>query len=297
MDLLSRQPEGGDLQYGGAREAAVGEQHGLLEAGAILGGHRHRQADPGEIGESLFLFLMQGERHQTGAGGQHCEAELLCQLEAVGGGAEFRHGEAAGRHHQRVATDLALAGVEQEAVIRLVDGEDLGLALQGHPGPVTLGEQHLDYLLGALVTEQLAQSLLVIIHPVPVHQIDEVLLGVARQRRLAEVRIAREEGVGTGLMVGEVAATAAADEDLAARFLGVVQQQHGSPPITGLGRTHQAGRPGPDHHHIHLLHRHSPTKRKTALPRGRHRIRQKPQRRFHGCINRKRPTRGPYCTG
>ena len=41
---------------------------------------------------------------------------------------------------------------------------------------------------------------------VPVHQIDEILLGVARQRRLAEVGVGREEGVGAGLMVGEVAA-------------------------------------------------------------------------------------------
>ena len=29
-------------------------------------------------------------------------------------------------------------------------------------------------------------------------------------------------------------------------------------------RTHQSGRPGTDHHHIHLFHRHSPIKRKTA---------------------------------
>ena len=107
-----------------------------------------------------------------------------------------------------------------------------------------------------------------IVHPVPVHQIDEILLGVARQRRFAEVRIAREEGVGTGLMVGEVAATAAANEDLAARFLGVVQQQHGAPPVASLGRTHQAGRPGPDHHHIKLLHHHTPIKRKTAPAKG-----------------------------
>ena len=39
----------------------MGEQHGLLEAGAILGGHRHRQADPGQIGEGLLVGLMQGE--------------------------------------------------------------------------------------------------------------------------------------------------------------------------------------------------------------------------------------------
>jgi hypothetical protein len=65
-------------------------------------------------------------------------------------------------------------------------------------------------------------------------------------------------------MIGEVAATAAADEDLAARLLGVVEHQHGATPVASLGRTHQSGRPGTDHHHIHLFHRHSPIKRKTA---------------------------------
>ncbi len=68
VDLLPRQPEGGDLQDGRAGEAAMGEQHGLLETGAILGGHRHRQADPGQIGEGLFICLMQGEGHQPGTG-------------------------------------------------------------------------------------------------------------------------------------------------------------------------------------------------------------------------------------
>ncbi len=161
-----------------------------------------------------------------------------------------------------------LAGVEHEALIALADGEDLGLELQGHAGPVALGQQNVDDLLGALVAEQLAQRLLVIVQAVPVHQIDEVLLGVARQRRLAEVGIRREEGMGPGLMVGEVAAATAADEDLAARLLGVVQHQHGTAPVARLGRTHQPGRSGTDHHHIKLLHHHSPIKRKTAPLQG-----------------------------
>ncbi len=124
----------------------------------------------------------------------------------------------------------------------------------------------------------------------PVHQIDEILLGVARQRRLAEVGVGRQEGMRTGLMVGEIAAAAAADEDLAARLLGVVEHQHGAAPITGLGRTHQSGRPGTDHHHIKLLHHHSLIQRKTTpLYEDRHCIRQQPATRFHGCNNRKRP--------
>ncbi len=264
MDLLAGMPVGGDLQDDGAGEAAVGEQHRLFKAGTILGGHRHRQADARQIGERLFLRLMEGKGHQPSAGRQHLEAELLRQLEAIRGRPQLGHGETAGRHHQRVTADLTLAGGQQKALVLLADGEDLGLELQGHPGPVTLGEQHIDDILGALETEQLPQGALVIVDPVAVHQIDKVLLGVAGQRRLAEVGILRQVGVSASLMVGEVAATAATDEDLAARFLGIVEHQHGAAPIARLRRTHQSGRTGPDHHHIDLLHHHSLIKIETA---------------------------------
>ncbi len=247
----------------------MSEQHSLLEASAILGGHRYRQADARQIGERLFLRLMEGEWHQTGAGRQHLEAELLRQLETIRGRPQLGHGETAGRHHQRVTADLTLAGGQHETLILLADGEDLGLELQGHPSPVTLGKQRIDDLLGALETEQLPQGALVIVDPVAIHQIDEILLGVASQCRLAEVGILRQVGMSARLMVGEVAATTATDEDLAARFLGIVEHQHRAAPIAGLRRTHQSGRTGPDHHHIDLLHHHSLIKIETALGQNR----------------------------
>ncbi len=264
MDLLTRMPVGGDLQDDGAGEAAMGEQHRLLEAGAILGSHRYRQADARQIGERLFLRLMEGKGHQTGAGRQHLEAELLRQFEAIRGSAQLGHGETAGRHHQRVAADLTLAGRQHKALVLFADGEHFGLELQGHPGPVALGEQHIDDILGALEAEQLPQSALVIVDPVAIHQIDEILLGVAGQRRLAEVGILRQVGVSARLVVGEVATATATDEDLAARLLGVVEHQHGAATVARLRCTHQSGRTGPDHHHIDLLHHHSLIKIETA---------------------------------
>ena len=48
-----------------------------------------------------------------------------------------------------VAADVSLTGGQHEALFGLADGEDLGLELQGHAGPVALGQQDVDDLLGA----------------------------------------------------------------------------------------------------------------------------------------------------
>ena len=84
-------------------------------------------------------------------------------------------------------------------------------------------------------------------------ELEKIPLGVAGQRRLGKVRIATQVGMRTRLQIGEVATTTAADQDLAPRLLGIIQHQHPAPPISGLSRTHQPRRPGPDDDHIPLI--------------------------------------------
>ncbi len=55
------------------------------------------------------------------------------------------------------------------------------------------------------------------------HQIDKIPLGVARQRRFAEVRIGAEVSGWLNIKVGEVAASAAGHQDFAPRFFAVIQ--------------------------------------------------------------------------
>ena len=100
---------------------------------------------------------MEGKGHQTGAGRNDLEAKLLRQLEAIRGRPQLGHGETTGGDDQRVTADLPLAGRQHETLVLLADGEDLGLELQGHSGPVALGKQRIDDLLGAFETEQLPQ--------------------------------------------------------------------------------------------------------------------------------------------
>ncbi len=55
------------------------------------------------------------------------------------------------------------------------------------------------------------------------HQIDKIPLGVARQRRFAEVRIGAEVSGWLNVEVGKIAAPAARHQDFAPRFFAVIQ--------------------------------------------------------------------------
>src|SRR3546814_19225406 len=70
---------------------------------------------------------------------------------------------------------------------------------------------------------------------------DEVRGGVASQRRLGEMRIGRQIAFGTGVDVGEIAATTTRNQDLLAHGLGLVEQQHAA---TTMPRGRGAQQPG-----------------------------------------------------
>ena len=70
-----------------------------------------------------------------------------------------------------------------------------------------LVEQQSHDLSRAPVAEQLPQRLLVPRDAVAVDQRDEVVCGVARQRRLGEMRVSRQIAVGRGVQIGEVASS------------------------------------------------------------------------------------------
>ena len=81
--------------------------------------------------------------------------------------------------------------------------------------------------------------------------------GVKRARaRLGEVRVARYEVVRRGMPVGEIAAPAAGDQDLA-RDLRVVLQHHDAPPaLACLNGAYQAGGARADDNRVHRFSRH-----------------------------------------
>ncbi len=83
----------------------MGEEQVFAEYRAVFGRNdrRHRHA-----GERLKLFqqwLMQRERHQPGAGGQHLQAKLLGNFIAERRGAQPRHRQATAGNHQVIGAD------------------------------------------------------------------------------------------------------------------------------------------------------------------------------------------------
>ena len=134
-----------------------------------------------------------------------------------------------------------MVGGDGKAVGAL-DAGDAMAGLHHDAGGVAFGQQHGNDLAGRAVAEQLAQRLLVPGDAVPVHQVDEVVLGVARQGRLAEVRIGRQEGLRRRPEIGEVAAPAARDQDLLADRVGMIEHQHAPAALAGAQRAHQPGR-------------------------------------------------------
>jgi len=103
---------------------------------------------------------------------------------------------------------------------------------------------------------------------VGVHHRDEVLGPVARQRRLAEVRVGRQEVRGRGAGVGEVAAAAARHQDLLATAVGVLDHVHAAPAPSGGERAHQPGGAAADHDHVgfHAAHCSGPAPRLAIFP-------------------------------
>jgi hypothetical protein len=86
------------------------------------------------------------------------------------------------------------------------------------------------------------------------HQRDEIVLRVAGERGAREVRIGREEALRHAAEVGEVAAPAAGDEDLLARLVRVVEQQHAPAALARAQGGEHPGRSGAEDDDIEVAH-------------------------------------------
>ena len=78
----------------------MGEQQIFAKQSAVLGGNGRRHRHAGEDLQLLKQWLVEGKRHQSRAGRQHLQAELLGDFIAKRRGAEPRHRQTAGGDHQ-----------------------------------------------------------------------------------------------------------------------------------------------------------------------------------------------------
>src|SRR3546814_13108044 len=117
-----------------------------------------------------------------------------------------------------------------ETLAALLDLRDRRLRHQGDSGGRAVGEQHVDDLLRGAVAEALAERLLVPGDAGRVDPRDEILLGVALQRRATEPRVLRQKVPSRPVQVGEIAAPAAGHAGLLRRPYRPPPHQTPTPP-------------------------------------------------------------------
>ncbi|MNR02531.1 hypothetical protein D3C85_1183860 [compost metagenome] len=196
---------------------------------------------------------LESEGNKRGPRLRHPQAELARHLIAPAGRAHLGDGLAAGGHHQRGGRNAgSVVQGDLETVPAAADGGHAQAQRQGHARRLHLVRQHTDDLLGAVVTEQLAQGLLVPGDAVALDHFQEVVLGEPLQRRQGEARVLAQEVRPAGPQIGEVAASAARDADLLARCAGVVDDAHAAAALARLDGAHHAGRAGADDQDVEI---------------------------------------------
>ena len=213
-------PVGGDLQDGGAAEAAVGDEDLFAEGGwggaGALGALAVAMTSaerPVRSHQRALFCGVEDERDERGAGGDDVEAELVGDLVAEGGGAHLGDGEAAGGDDDGVGVEGAGGGLDAEVRRRCVT------EMMRVPRRVwtlacgALALEHGDDVVGGAVAEELAEGFFVVGDAVLFDEGDDVGWGVAGEGGLGEVGVFGEEVFGAGVEVGEVAAASAGDED------------------------------------------------------------------------------------
>ena len=98
---------------------------------------------------------------------------------------------------------------------------------------------------------------------------DEVVLRVAAERGLAKMRVGGKKALRRYFKIGEIAAAAARDENLGARLIVMLEQQHAPAAIPGRHRAHEPGRSGADDHHVKRFHRRGNYARDDIAAQGR----------------------------
>src|SRR5207244_4934498 len=89
----------------------------------------------------------------------------------------------------------------------------------------------------------------------PCNQVHEICESVSGQSRLSEMRVGRKKILRSGMQVGEIAASAAGDQDLLADPRGAFKNNDAAATFTGFDGTHEAGRSGPQYDGIvSLIH-------------------------------------------
>ena len=123
-----------------------------------------------------------------------------------------------------------------------------------HTAALALGKEHVENGAGGVVTEELAEGLLVPWDAVAVDEFEEVRGLIESECGFGEVRVVGEEAIGRAMNVGEVAAATSGDEDFAAGLGVVFEQDNAAAALSGDGGAHEAGGAGAEDDGVIIVH-------------------------------------------
>ena len=272
-DLLPRPPVGGHLQDRGPRQAAMGDERGLGEGNAAHPRH-HRK---GYARDRAKIGRIGPERQRHERGPRRDDAQPEAARDVIGNPARphLGNGRPARRDHQPARPSAR----DVEPAVGVADLADGCAQPDLNPSAGTFGHEHRHDLARRAVAEELPERLFVPGDAVARDQPEEIGRGIARQRRFREMGVLGEKAAGPRAGVGEVAPPPARDQDLLARLLGMVEDQHPRAPLSGRRRRHQARAARPEHDGVEGL---SPRLRHAAgssAPRTRATRRSAPRRK------------------
>ena len=193
-----------------------------------------------QVGIGAGILVVERDRYQAGPGLKNFQAKLAGQPVAEVGGAGLRNRQASGGDHQNGRPKLSLASAHDK-FIAAVYFFNRDLRQQMNAGIRTFLFEHPQDVLRGAVAEELTQGLFVIRNVMLLHQRDKIRRRVPDQRGFYEVRICRDKVFRLAMKVGEIAASAAGDENLLSRSVSAFEYGNAASPAAGFNRTHEPG--------------------------------------------------------
>src|SRR5213592_3921437 len=239
LDRFGRIPVGGDLQDSRAAQTMMRDQNTFVKL-PLSQTHDCIDGYPGERTENRAVLLGKNQRDERRLCRRDSQPELPRQPIAEIGRAYLRNRQPAGRNDERFALETSLVGFYPESAVFL-DRVNVAIDANFNASTGAFATQHENNIPGASVAKHLADLLFVVGDPVLFNQEEEILRCESGQRRLVKVRIGAGEAGWNRVQVGEVATTAAADQDLFANFCSALEYEDRASPLSRVNRAHDSG--------------------------------------------------------
>ena len=123
---------------------------------------------------------------------------------------------------------------------------------------MAFGQEHLNQVVSGVLAEQLAFVFFFVRNAVFLHEGDEILRCVARERTATKLGVVAHKvfvgGAYIEISVGEVAATAAGDTDFFGDFVAVIEDENFQALLCSHTSTKQTGCTGTHNHNVERFH-------------------------------------------